>query len=100
VDDEDSNKEGKGGKVMVTAIRVAGDKEGKGNKEGDGVGNKGDVQQRWRWQQQQEQWQQGWWVSDNNKGDGSSNGDGNNLGNGDGNKGGGQQRGPWQGQQG
>jgi hypothetical protein len=37
------DKEGEGGKVMATGIRVAGDKEGKGDKEGDGVGNKGRV---------------------------------------------------------
>jgi hypothetical protein len=30
-------------RVMVTATRVAGNKEGKGNKEEDGIGNKGGV---------------------------------------------------------
>jgi hypothetical protein len=38
------DKEGKGGKVVATAIRVAGNKEAKGNKEGDGVGDKGRLQ--------------------------------------------------------
>jgi hypothetical protein len=36
--------EGKGGKVMAMGIRVAGNEEGKGDKEGNGVGNKGGVQ--------------------------------------------------------
>ncbi len=40
------DKEGEGGKAMGTEIRVAGDKEGKGNKEGNGIGNEGGVRQR------------------------------------------------------
>ncbi len=36
-------KEGKGGKAMATAIRLAGNKEGKGNKVGNGISNKGGV---------------------------------------------------------
>jgi hypothetical protein len=50
------DKEVKGGKVMATAIRVAGNKEGNVDKEGGGVGNEGIVQQRGRWLWQQEQW--------------------------------------------
>jgi hypothetical protein len=50
-------KEGQGGKAMVTGIRVAGDEEGKGDKESDDVGNKGGVQQREQWLWRQEQWQ-------------------------------------------
>ncbi len=46
MDDEGSSKEGKGGKAMATLIRVAGNEEGKGDKEGDCIGNKGGVQQR------------------------------------------------------
>jgi hypothetical protein len=42
-------------RVMVTAMRVAGNKEGKSNEEEDGVGNKGGMQQRGQWQQLQEQ---------------------------------------------
>jgi hypothetical protein len=42
VDDE----EGEGGKAMKTAIRVVGNKDGKGIKEGNGIGNKGGVRQR------------------------------------------------------
>jgi hypothetical protein len=53
VDDEGSNKEGKGGKAMATVIRVVGNKEGKGNrmalttrvvcdKEGDSNGGRSD----------------------------------------------------------
>ncbi len=37
-------KEGKDSKAIGTGIRVAGDKEGKGNKEGDVVGKEGGVQ--------------------------------------------------------
>jgi hypothetical protein len=40
------DKEGKGGKAMAMGIRVVGDKEGKGNEEGDVIGKKGGVQQR------------------------------------------------------
>jgi hypothetical protein len=40
------DKEGKGSKAMATAIRVVSNEEGDGNKEGDGIGNKGGVQQR------------------------------------------------------
>ncbi len=47
-------------RVMVMAMRAAGDKEGKGDNEKDGVGNEGGVRQRGRWQ----------WLSDGNKGDG------------------------------
>ncbi len=35
---------------MVTAMRVVGDKEGKGDDENDGGGNEGGVQRRGRWQ--------------------------------------------------
>jgi hypothetical protein len=42
---------------MVMAMRVAGDKEGKGNDKKDGIGNK----QRGQWQRLQEQWGQGRW---------------------------------------
>jgi hypothetical protein len=41
-----SDKEGKGGKAMATGIRVSGDKEGKGDKEGNHISNEGGVQQR------------------------------------------------------
>jgi hypothetical protein len=34
------DEEGKSGKAMATGIRVVGDEEGKGKKEGDGIGNK------------------------------------------------------------
>jgi hypothetical protein len=37
------HKDGKGSKVMATAIRVAGNKEGNGGKEGDGIGDEGGV---------------------------------------------------------
>ncbi len=73
--------------VMVMAMRVAGNKEGKGDKEEDGVGDKGGVQQRGQWQRLQEQWQQELRASDGNKG--NVNGKGNNVGNGDGDKAGG-----------
>ncbi len=33
-------------RAMVTAMRVAGDKEGEGNNEKDGISNKGGVQRR------------------------------------------------------
>jgi hypothetical protein len=56
-------------RVRVTAMRVPVDKDGKGST-GHGVGNKGGMQQRVRWQQQQEQWRQGWWMSDGNEGNG------------------------------
>jgi hypothetical protein len=35
--------------VMMTAMRVAGYKEGKGNKEDNGIGNKVGVKQRGQW---------------------------------------------------
>jgi hypothetical protein len=70
-------------RVMVTVMRVAGNKEGKGGK-GHDIGNKGGMQQRGQWQQRQEQWQQGWQASNVDKGNG--NGNGNNLGNVDGDK--------------
>jgi len=44
---------------MAMGIRVAGDEEGEGDEAGDGVGDKGGVQQREQWLWQQEQWQQG-----------------------------------------
>jgi hypothetical protein len=44
---------------MVTAMRVAVDKEGEGNDEKDGVGDKGGVRQRGRWQRRQERWLRG-----------------------------------------
>ncbi len=43
------DKEGKGGNGMAASIRVVGSKEGKGDEEGDGVGNKGGVQRREQW---------------------------------------------------
>ncbi len=50
LDDEGSDKEeGEGGKAVVTAIKVVGDKEGKGNKEGIGTGKEGGVPQRGQW---------------------------------------------------
>ena len=39
-------EKGEGGKAMAMGIRVAGDKEGKGDEAGDGVGNKGGVRRR------------------------------------------------------
>jgi hypothetical protein len=41
---------------MVMGIRVAGDKEGKGDKEGNSVNNKGGVRQRAQWLWRQERW--------------------------------------------
>ncbi len=46
VDDEGRDKEGKGGKTMAMAISMTGKKECKGNEEGNGVDDEGDVQQR------------------------------------------------------
>jgi hypothetical protein len=43
------DKEGKVNKAMATAIRVAGNKESEGEKEGKGAGNKGGVRQREQW---------------------------------------------------
>jgi hypothetical protein len=40
------DEEGKGDKALAMGIKVAGDKEGKGNKEGNGVSNEGGVQQK------------------------------------------------------
>ncbi len=40
------DEEGKSGKALAMGIKVAGDKEGKGNKEGNGVSNEGGVQQK------------------------------------------------------
>jgi hypothetical protein len=37
------DEEGKGGKAMVMGIRVAGEEEGEGDEEGDGIGDKGIV---------------------------------------------------------
>jgi hypothetical protein len=53
------DKESEGSKAMAMAmgIRVVGDKEGEGNKEGDVVGNEGGVWRREQMLQQQEQWQ-------------------------------------------
>ena len=39
-------EKGEGGKAMAMRIRVAGDKEGKGDEAGNGIGDKGGVQQR------------------------------------------------------
>jgi hypothetical protein len=39
-------KEGKGGKALAMLIRVAGNEEGKGNKESNDVSDKGRVRQR------------------------------------------------------
>ena len=36
-------------RAMVTAMRVVGDEEGKGDDEKDGVGNKGGMQPRGQW---------------------------------------------------
>ncbi len=41
-------KRAKVARAMVTAMRVVGDKEGKGGK-GNGIGDKGSVQQRGKW---------------------------------------------------
>jgi hypothetical protein len=41
VDDEGCNEEGKGGKAMATVIKMVGNKEGKGDKKGNDVDNKG-----------------------------------------------------------
>jgi hypothetical protein len=55
-------------RAMVTAIRVPVDKEGK---DGTGHGvNEGGVQQRGQGRRRQERWQQGWRMSNGNKGDG------------------------------
>jgi hypothetical protein len=85
------DKENEGNKAMATAIRVVGDEEGEGNREGNGDDNEGGVQQKEQWIWWQERWQQGWRESDGVKGDGNC--DGNNLGIGNGNKAGRQQRG-------
>ncbi len=42
-------------RVMVTAMRVPVNKEGKGST-GHGIGNEGGMRQRGQWQQGQEQW--------------------------------------------
>ncbi len=81
------DEEGKGSKVMAMGIRVVGDKEGEGNEEGNGIGNKGVVRRRERWLWQQERWRRGWQAINGNKG--NSNGDGNGVGDGDGDKAGG-----------
>ncbi len=65
---------------MVMGIRVAGDEEGEGDEAGDGVGNKGGVQQREQWLWRQEQWQRGWQAIDGDKGDGDGNVVGDGLG--------------------
>ncbi len=75
-------------RAKVTAMRVVGDKEGKGDDEKDGVGNEGGVRQRGQWQRLQEQSPRGRWASngDEGNGDGDSNGKGNDVGDGDGDK--------------
>jgi hypothetical protein len=90
--DKGIDKEGKGGKAMAMAIRVAGD-EG-----GHGVGNEGGVQPSGGWQRWQERWW--WWLRESiyNKEDG--NGNGNDMGNGNRNEGGRQWKGQSQGRQG
>ncbi len=85
------DKEGKGGKAMAMGIRVMGNNEGKGNKEGNVIGNKGGVQQREQWLWGQERWQRGWQEIDGDKDDGD--GDGNNVGDDNGDEAGGQVRG-------
>ena len=85
------DEKGEGGKAMAMGIRVVGDEEGEGNEAGDGVGDKGGVQQRERWLWRQEQWQRGWQAIDGDKGDGD--GDGDNVGDGDGDEAGGRRRG-------
>jgi hypothetical protein len=40
------DRESEGNKVMAMGLRVVGDKEGKGDKEDNGISNKGGVQQR------------------------------------------------------
>jgi hypothetical protein len=57
-------------RMMVMAMRVVGNEEGKGDNKMDGGGNEGGVRRRGRWQWQQERWQQGWWASDSNKDNG------------------------------
>ncbi len=42
-DDDGSNEEGEGGQVLVTEMRVVGDKKGKGNDDKDDVGDEGGV---------------------------------------------------------
>jgi hypothetical protein len=86
-------------RVMVTAKRVPGNKEGKGGKD-HGIGDEGGMQQRGRWQQQRGQWQQGWWASNGDNGDGNNNSNSTNVGNGDGDEADRQQRGQGQGWQG
>jgi hypothetical protein len=44
---------------MVSAMRVAVDKEGEGNDEKDGIGDEGGVQRRGQWQRRQERWLRG-----------------------------------------
>jgi hypothetical protein len=56
-------------RAMVMAMRVPVDEEGKGGT-GHGVGNKGGMRRRERWQRRQERWQRGWRMSDSDKGDG------------------------------
>ncbi len=46
-------------RAMVLAMRVAVDKEGKGNNEKDGISDEGGMRQRGKWQRQQEQWLRG-----------------------------------------
>ena len=60
-------------RAMVTAMRVPVDKEGKGGR-GQGIGDKGGVQQRGQGRWRQEQWRQGWRMSNGNKGNGDGEG--------------------------
>ncbi len=56
-------------RAMVMAMRVPVDKEGKGGMS-HSVGNKVGMQQRGRWQWRQERWQQRWWASKGDEGNG------------------------------
>jgi hypothetical protein len=85
-------KKAREARAMVAAMRVVGNKEGKGSK-GHGVGNKGGVRQRGKWRWQQERWQGGWWASNSHEGNGDSNGKVEDVGDGNGNKAGEQHRG-------
>ena len=85
------DEKGEGDKAIAMGIRVEGDEEGKGGEAGDGIVDKGGVQQREQWLWRQEQWQRGWQAIDGNKGD--VDGDGDDVGDGDGDEAGRQQRG-------
>ncbi len=60
-------------RAMVTATRVAVNEEGEGGT-GHGIGDKGGVRRRGRWQRRQERWLQGWRASDGDEGDGDGEG--------------------------